>query len=1097
MEIKPQLPQIFTVKSSAGAGKTYRLAQHYIALLLLDTLSGKPAKNHIANLVAITFTNKAAQEMRGRIIEWMKRIIFDVPFENSSRTALDEVMDNEWLKNNPEFKRDTVRETIANNFDDLLKNYYSFNVSTIDSFVNLILKASAFKLNLPPDFDISLESSSMIDLALRECLQKISEDAPVRVVFDRFIDNYIETEGNNVSWLPKDLLKNIISSLWNEELKENKDFIVNRHSRALVGDLRKQIEETAQKLKEAITENPDILPRSDFLKAVDACIDIIGNEPGRGVSFQKQSLNTCFKKGSCSANASQETLWQDLIKLRAPFVEAVSESKFTSYIEVYDLFKEMLTTEVTYRKRLILIEQLNRLLQDVMRKTDFVPEIYYALSERYTHFLIDEFQDTNHLQWKNIEVLTEEAIARGGTLFLVGDKKQAIYRWRGGKSELVDEVADHYSAYRIDGQSLTTNYRSDGEIVSFNNTVFSAENLAAIVNTILKEDSEDLKEKILRTYRDSKQQPLDDRKDQGYVYVEKIIAEEEDGGIKDVFTKMERSEIVTEKFKTLISRIRGRGVFQDKDIAVLVRRKDEAQLIVRALLELGINVESELTVNVKNNPLVKELISFLHFINAPDDDLSFASFISGTIFQTKTGTPTKEIIEWLTEKRTASDIQHLYSAFRGNYPKVWEDCFEDFFKKSGYLPLYEFVVLFLKKWSLFSNFPDEVPYFLHICELIKNNEASEENNLSAFLRSLDGNSKTSFANTSDSEKSFLLKTSEAANAIKVLTIHKAKGLQFPVVILPFMKLNSFSASDERDKTKFFRTDGDTLKLLYIKKDFTDISPKLNAMYRERETAYLLDELNNTYVACTRAEKELYIFLTDSRGYKKNYLIDYLFNLDFLKNHIHGDLIETGTLRQPSAPYEGLQDEGAAVSFADQFTGDDLGNDIRWLTKIKTKFEEAAHISRQQLYAKKKGDVIHYILSLVHTLSENSNALLDTCVMAGIAKYHFSTHTEAIRKIIVNFFTNAQFMQFFKPYEGDIVFTEKEIIDEKGVVYKIDRMIVHNDNTIDIIDFKSGESQIEEHREQISRYRQLVRRMYPGKDVRRHLLYIEENMVITL
>ena len=128
---------------------------------------------------------------------------------------------------------------------------------------------------------------------------------------------------------------------------------------------------------------------------------------------------------------------------------------------------------------------------------------------------------------------------------------------------------------------------------------------------------------------------------------------------------------------------------------------------------------------------------------------------------------------------------------------------------------------------------------------------------------------------------------------------------------------------------------------------------------------------------------------------------------------------------------------------------------------------------------------------------NNNALLDTCVRAGIAKYHFSAYTEAIQKIIVNFFTNAQFMQFFKPHEGDIVFTEKEIIDEKGAVYKIDRMILHNDNTIDIIDFKSGESQIEEHREQINRYGQLVRRMYPGRDVRRHLLYIEEDTVVTL
>ena len=625
-----------------------------------------------------------------------------------------------------------------------------------------------------------------------------------------------------------------------------------------------------------------------------------------------------------------------------------------------------------------------------------------------------------------------------------------------------------------------------------------------------------------------RQQPRDDRKDRGYVYVEKVIAEEEDGDIKDVFTKTERSEIVTEKFKTLISRIRGRGVFQDKDIAILVRRKDEAQLIVRALLELGINVESELTVNVKNNPLVRELISFLRFINTPDDDLSFAAFISGTIFHKKTGISANEIIEWLTEKRTTDDTQRLYSAFRADYPKVWDDCFEDFFKKAGYLPLYEFVVLFLKKWSLFNIFPDEVPYFLHICELIKNNEASEENNLSAFLRSIDGNGKTSFTNTSDSEKPFLLKTSEAANAVKVFTIHKAKGLEFPVVILPFMKLNSFSASDERDKTKFFRADGDTLKLLYIKKDFIDISSKLNAMYREREAAYLLDELNNTYVACTRAEKELYIFLTDSRGYKKNYLIDYLFSLDFLRNHVHGDLIERGTPWQQLATDVGPQDKDAAekadqaagirsslprcplgcegrdnvVPVADyrkssSLTGDDLGNDIGWLTKIKTKFEEAALISRQQIYAKKKGDVIHYILSLIHTLPEEHKTLLDTCVRAGIAKYHFSAFTEAIQRIIIGFFRNTQFMQFFTPHEDDIVFTEKEIIDEKGAVHKIDRMIVHNDNTIDIIDFKSGESQIEKHRDQISLYGQLVRRMYPGRDVRRHLLYIEENRVVTL
>ncbi len=1097
METKTQMPQIFTVKSSAGAGKTYRLAQHYIALLLLDALHGRSAKSHIANLVAITFTNKAAQEMRGRIIDWMKRIIFDVPFENSSRSPLEEIITNEWLVNKPEFPKNTVRTTIADNFDDLLKNYYSFNVSTIDSFVNLILKASAFKLNLPPDFDISLESSSMIDLVLKECLQKISEDAAVQGTFDRFIDNYIETEGNNTSWLPKDLLKDIIPSLWNEELKENKDFVVNRHGIRLVTDLRKTIAETARKLRNSITENSDILPRSDFLNALDSCINITGNTPGKGTSFQKGSLNACFKKGSIPAGDAQESLWQDLKKLRAPFVEAVAGSKYNSYIDVYDLFKETLSTEVTYRKRIILIEQLNRLLQDVMQKTHFVPEIYYALSERYIHFLIDEFQDTNHLQWKNIEALTEEAIARGGTLFLVGDKKQAIYRWRGGKSELVDEVTAHYSTYEINEQALTTNYRSDGIVISFNNAVFSADNLAILVDTVFNENSDELKRDIFKTYHDSQQEPLNDRKDLGYVYIEKIVAEEEDGNTKDVFTKTERNKIVTDKFKTLITRIRDRGIFQDKDIAILVRRKEEAQLIVRALLEMGINVESELTVNVKNNPHVRDMISFLRFVNNPDDDLSFASFISGTIFHKKTEILSKEIIEWLTENRAADDTQRLYSIFRADYPDIWDECFEDFFKKSGYLPLYEFVVLFLKKWSVFDTFPEEVPYFLHICELIKEKELSEENNLSSFLRSLDGSDNVFSIGTSDSEKPFLLKTSEAGDAIKVLTIHKAKGLEFPVVILPFMKLNSFGASDERNRTKFIRVDNDALKLFYIKKDFTDISPKLASIYHEREASHLLDELNNTYVACTRAEKELYIFLTDSKGSKKNYLIDYLFNLDSLKNHVQNNIIETGAAYQTSSVKQIPADSDTKHSFVEQFTGGNTGNDIEWLTKIQTKFEEAAHISRQQLFAKKKGDVIHYILSLVIALPDDADTFIERCVRAGIARYHFSIHIKSIQKIISDFFANAQFREFFVSHEGDTVFSEKEIIDENGAVYKIDRMIIHDNNTIDIIDFKSGETQSEEHIEQIKHYGRLVEKMYPGRDVRLHLFYIEEGAVVTL
>jgi ATP-dependent exoDNAse (exonuclease V) beta subunit len=202
-------------------------------------------------------------------------------------------------------------------------------------------------------------------------------------------------------------------------------------------------------------------------------------------------------------------------------------------------------------------------------------------------------------------------------------------------------------------------------------------------------------------------------------------------------------------------------------------------------------------------------------------------------------------------------------------------------------------------------------------------------------------------------------------------------------------------------------------------------------------------------------------------------------------------------RQSPAVAEKFQGGETRKVYAAQASYENFGSDIGWTSKIKPKFEEAAHVSRQQLYAKRKGDVINYILSLISVLPDHDDSFLDECVRAGTAKYHFQNHSEMIRKIIDAFFRNTDFTRFFTLQENDIVYTEKEIIDERGNAYKVDRMIVHADNTIDIVDFKSGEIQAEEHRDQINRYGRIIGRIYPGSVVRRHLVYIEEDAVVTL
>jgi ATP-dependent exoDNAse (exonuclease V) beta subunit len=1111
MKNNRELPHIFTVKSSAGAGKTYQLALRYLQLLVPDRIVGIPVKNHISNIVAITFTNKAASEMRSRIIDWMKRIILDIPFEYSSRKPIDEILRKAGSgvrgQGSGDLKKieTEIRETIEKNFEDMLKNFYDFNVSTIDSFVNLTLKASAFKLNLPPDFDISTDSATYIDLVLQECLQKIIEDDAIREKFDRFLKNYIEMEGEHVTWVPKNFLRETILSFWKEEAKENKGF-VSFTNMARLEFLRIKIQKEISDLQVYLRSTPHMKPEKRFLDALEH-FSISNRFEFKGSSyFKRQTLQMSLLKDSIQPEQRYEALWQDIKRSLSTFVETVSELKFASYIEIYNLFKQSLQKEIVYQKRIILIEQLNTLLQRIIGDEHFVPEIYYALAERYLHFLVDEFQDTNYLQWKNIEILAEEALARGGTLFLVGDKKQSIYRWRGGKPELVDEVASQYRSYQVYERVLDENFRSSGHVVRFNNTVFDTHNLGSLIDSVIKEPSPESTEKIISIYDRSAQNPLDSKADEGYVYVEKIVQKGDDGDSKERFTKDEKNEITKDRFSGLIQQIRNRNIFRDSDITVLVRRREEAQFIVKLLLEMGISVDSEFTVNVKNNPLIKEMISFLSFVNSPDDDLSFAGFLTGSIFRKKTGLEKEEIIQWITDRRIDDTAGHLYKAFQKDYPVIWDEHFGHFFKSAGYLPTYEFVVLFLKRWDILTHFPEDTPFFLHICELIKEQEDLGENNLHYFLQFLNNSRDSMYGETQELDRPFLLKTVEGANAVKVMTIHKAKGLQSPVVILPFLKLTSYEVSDSRDKTKFFVEEKADTKLLYIKKDFTDYSEDLATIYRNKRVEFLLDELNNTYVACTRPEKELYILLTDSKR-QKNHLIDYLFNLESLKAYTSGNVIEIGKqfdfgLRQVSIPTEeGLSDcrievnaERRTSNVEGQSGFDNFGNDIKWMEKIKSKFEEPTKISAEQLYAKRKGDVVHYILSLIKRLpDEDHEAFINRCIETGIARYGFHQYEEEIKETISGFFRNPRFREFFLPDRNAIVFTERELIDKRGETVKTDRIIIADDH-IDVIDFKTGETHSRKHIEQIRHYAYLVRNVHPGKPVNSYLLYIDDGFV---
>jgi ATP-dependent helicase/nuclease subunit A len=1088
-----EAPHIVTVKSSAGAGKTYSLARRYLQLLAVGKAAGSPARNHISNIVAITFTNRAAGEMRSRIVEWMKCIILSIPLDESGRDPVSIICGGE----ENEVVRTGIREAVRYAFEGLLRDFHDFKVSTIDSFVNLTLKASAFKLNLPPDFDISTESSRFIQTVLQECLQEILESKAVRHKFDRFLRSYMGTEGENVAWIPTGFLLDTISRFWSEEAKENREFAYDT-GRERAEDIRKAVRAAITDLVAYLEGDPAIKPNKSFLEALGQMSRSGGFESGLSTYLRRESISACLNKGSAPPDHEYERLWQEIRAGIGRWVEALSESKFSAYIELYDLFKVVLRREITLRRRTVLIEELNKLLQQVIDGEQFVPEIYYALAERYSHFLIDEFQDTNLLQWRNMAVLVEEALSRGGTLFLVGDKKQSIYRWRGGRPELVDEVAAQYRSFQHHPVCLDTNYRSGEHIVKFNNALFDPDNIGRLVDAVMAEPSREHKKRIVETYGEAPQALCPSKTGKGYVRIEKLSRRDHNGEAPERFAKKEKFEVVGERLSRLILDLRSRGAYRDRDIAVLVRTRAEAQFVVNMLLSMGVSVESELTVNVKNNPFVKEVVGFLRFLDAPYDNLSFAGLVTGRLFLETASVPDRTMRRWIEEQRMRQPGSVLYARFRDDFPGLWSLYLEYFFQRVGYFPPYELAVLILERWDLLKRFPEEAPYFLHLCGLLKDREALGEGNLAAFLRFWYGKSMVTFGETGESEGPFLLKTTEGANAIRVLTIHKAKGLQFPVVILPFLKLTTFSASDSRDKAKFFVTEGDRLKLLYIKKDFAAHSHRLRRIYQEKEMDHLLDELNNVYVACTRPEQELYLFLTESVR-QKNYLIETLFGMETLQPYRRGNFIEIGkehgeATRGPSpAETSERHDQGAPLSF------DDMGNDILWIQKMRSKLKTPESCSREQVQAKKRGDVIHYILSLVTTLPGGKGEVgpfLEGCIEAGLARYGFQRHKNDVTRAVLEFFQRPHFRDFFVSREDEAVYTEKEIVDDRGGGSKVDRILLRKDS-IDVIDFKTGETHTAEHVEQIKRYSRLLEQIHPGRPVKGHLLYVDEGLVRTV
>ncbi len=1028
--IQLKFPQIAIVEASAGSGKTYALAKRFLQLLINKT---DPSPDYLRTILAITFTNKAAYEMKERILEILKNIVLDSFPSAEQKTDILDTLEVEY-----DFARKRARRLI----EEIIRHYSFFQVKTIDSFINSLLLGCSLHIRRSAAFKIKRNYKDYLLYALDALIDKAQFDQDLNKEFNDFLQHYLFVE-NRGSWFPKGQILDLMVALFELVNRYGKDFSKYEVS---TGTLFKEKRFTYEKIKKLTKHFPANLNK----RSKKSILNFFEQE---GPQFEIAKLPNSLANPCPSLNKGKPAEKDFLKKWRAVYeklgriAELEAEVAYNPYVGLFNRVGRVFES-FSQKEDVLFLSQLNHQARFLFSQQGItVAELYYRLATRFQNYLIDEFQDTSRLQWNNLEQMIEEGISSGGTFFYVGDKKQAIYRFRGGQSRLFDKIRERFSYYKVAALSLQKNWRSQKEIVEFNNFIFSSGNLSRFIEESKiskelgkKEDSS----QIIENFSGSKQ-TYKEGNNFGYVYLEKLAEA----------NKTERDRIVREKVISLIEDLRRR--FGLSDIALLTRDNREVELLTSWLLEEGLPAESEKTLNVLEHPQIKEIISFLQFLYSPIDNLSFASFILGQVFRKKTNLGREEINNFLFDlgKEKKKESGSLYRKFSCKFPKVWEREVAPFFKTVGFVSPYELLVTIYKQFNLAKNFPQGQAFFKKFLQLCKDSQ-EEKTGLWGFL---------SYLKNPDPDKLYV--DIIAQNAIKILTIHKAKGLEFPVVIIPFLKIDISAETGTKGTKSYLEGENNrNLRLLRITKEYWRYSNRLKNIYRKSYRQGCIDQLNSIYVALTRPKNELYIFIPRKSGNSFNQAF---FLADKAK-------IERGRKVKYPLIYSRPKIKKIKASLY-----------RNWVEHLS---EEC---SNQGIGEKRKeikeGVIFHRALSAIGDCSGKDLGEYISEAVIRIEDELLEEKTDAYKDKLKKIITNKNLKEiFFQPRA--IIYPEKELVDKFGATKIIDRLMVFKDEVV-IADYKKSRASSEGVYKQLKDYAEVVADIYPKKRIKGVVVYLEE------
>ncbi len=996
--------------ASAGAGKTYTLVKEYLSILL-----SSPLPHSFESILAITFTNKAANEMKTRILEQLAR--FSQPnFEENKDLK---ILSTE-LNLSPEILHQRAKETLTK----ILHNYSRFSVSTIDKFNLRLMKSFAQDLGLSSNFNVEMELDALLEDSVNQLFSKIGED---EILTSVLIEIALDNLNENRSWdISRELIQNAktlysdshlvkLSKLQQFDLEEFNQFrkTVFRN----VSTQKNNLISIGKKAFEMLRNHqlsPDDFSygNSGFIGFFSKLQNEIFEFPGSRHTAFKENTNPekwCSGKTSSIAQNSIEQIAPELISLSNQALEILRDlavwqgiQKTITSLSIINEVEKSIET-IKEDNNVLLISEFNKLISTNLQKqpSGF---IYERIGNRFHHYFIDEFQDTSTLQWQNLWPLVENARASSDTVMLVGDAKQSIYRWRGGNPEQMMDLIQNKDALHISVENLPRNWRSHQNIIEFNNQFYTqiAENLTV--------------EEYKNLYSDGNQQLSNDKKG-GYVQLNFIPKK------KDEIEGYNYAEAVLEQLSANLNSALEQG-FNLGEIAILHRTKAEGKKIAEFLSEKNIPIISSESLLLANSPDIQIIELFFKTISNEEDKVSKAQFLIR--------------LNELKHHPFADITEKIQSVLNKNLFALKEFLAEidiDIsFAFSPSVSLYDFTEKTIKDFHLGES---ETAYLQYFLDFILEYSMQNEYNLQRFLEHWE-----------IQREKLSISSPEGINAVQLMTIHKSKGLEFPVVMIPFadwgdrMKVDKFWIPVQKEELPFEEFIVDSFGNL------ENVSDEIKEIIDNERNEFLLDNLNLLYVATTRAVEQLYI--SAPKDVKSGIAV--YFNEQFKGEN---EIV--------------LKGEKGRISQAKE---SETSSEI--LPFVVENWENRIQISREssKRWKKKKeivyGDLVHGLMEFIYT-EKDMEAVLQSALNAGEIS---EEEMPEMKNRMLEILHHPDLIHYFS--EDYKILNERDFVNESGKVFRPDRLVI-NENRCTIIDYKTG-GEKPEHIRQMNEYASNLEKM---------------------